>query len=214
MDKVKRSVDMTNELTTRPKPQPTTARRTNPLGATWRLTPAVRKTLLALHIVLGIGWMGVDIALLVLLITARTTDDATLAVSGFNAIRMIVPVAVPPLSLGILATGLLLGLGTPWGLVRYWWVLIKLILSGVMTVLVFTSLVPEVSSMAILAATTGSADAVRASLGDLPTQLLFPPVVSFAMLGIATFLSIFKPWSRTPWSSTPLSRETTSGQIG
>jgi hypothetical protein len=168
--------------------------------ASWRLTPAARKALLVLHAICGIGWMGVDIALLVLLITARTTDDAALVVSGFNAIRMIVPIAVPPLSLGILMTGLILGLGTRWGLVRYWWVLVKLLLSLVMTVLVFVSLVPGVNSIAVLSATTTSADAVRASLGTLPTMLLFPPVVSFLMLGAAAILSIFKPWRRTPWS--------------
>jgi hypothetical protein len=155
---------------------------------------------LVLHVVMGIGWMGVDIALFVLLMTARTTDDARLVVSGFNAIRLIVPVAVPPLSLGILATGLTLGLGTRWGLVRYWWVLVKLVLAVVMTVLVYVSLVPGVTSMAVLATTTSSADAVRASLGPLPTVLLFPPIVSFLMLGTATILSIFKPWRRTPWS--------------
>jgi hypothetical protein len=152
--------------------------------------------------------MGVDIALLVLLITARTANDANLVVSGFNAIRMIVPVAVPPLSLSILATGLILGLGTPWGLVRYWWVLVKLVLSLVMTVLVFTSLVPGVNSIEVLSAAGMSADAVRASLGPLPTQLMFPPVVSFLMLGVAAILSIFKPWSRTPWS-----REAGAGQV-
>jgi hypothetical protein len=168
--------------------------------ASWRLTPAARKALLVLHAICGIGWMGVDIALLVLLITARTTNDAALVVSGFNAIRMIVPIAVPPLSLGILVTGLILGLGTRWGLVRYWWVLVKLLLSLVMTVLVFVSLVPGVNSIAVLSATTTSADAVRASLGTLPTMLLFPPVVSFLMLGAAAILSIFKPWRRTPWS--------------
>jgi hypothetical protein len=121
---------------------------------------------------------------------------------------MIVPVAVPPLSLSILATGLILGLGTPWGLVRYWWVLVKLILSLVMTVLVFTSLVPGVNSIEVLSAAGMSADAVRASLGPLPTQLMFPPVVSFLMLGAAAILSIFKPWSRTPWS-----RETGAGRV-
>jgi hypothetical protein len=160
----------------------------------------MRKAVLVLHVVSGIGWIGVDIALLVLLITARTTDDAALVVSGFNAIRMIVPVAVPPLSIGILVTGLILGLGTSWGLVRYWWVLVKLALSLIMTVLVFTSLVPEVNSIAVLAATGASADTVRASLGSLPTGLMFPPVVSFLMLGTATILSIFKPWRLTPWS--------------
>lgn len=165
-----------------------------------RLTPAARNALLVLHVILGIGWMGVDIALFVLLMTARTTDDATLVISGFNAIGMIVPRAVPPLSLGILATGLLLGLGTRWGLIRYWWVLVKLLLSLVMTLLVYFSLLPAVGSMAVLADTTLSADAVRASLGPLPTMLMFPPIVSFLMLGAATILSIFKPWGRTPWS--------------
>jgi hypothetical protein len=171
----------------------------------WRLTPAMRKSVMVLHAITGIGWMGVDIALFVLLITARTTDDATLVVSGFNAIRIIVPVAVPPLSLGILVTGLILGWGTPWGLVRHWWVLVKLILSLIMTVLVFLSLVPAASSIPVLSATPMSADAVRAGLGSLPTQLMFPPIVSFLMLGVATILSIFKPWRRTPWS-----RETSS----
>ena len=167
---------------------------------TWRLTPATRKTVMVLHAITGISWMGVDIALFVLLMTARTTDDPALVVSGFNAIRIIVPVAVPPLSLGILVTGLILGLGTPWGLIRYWWVLVKLILSLIMTALVFLSLVPAINSIPVLSATPMSADAVRASLGSLPTQLMFPPVVSFLMLGVATILSIFKPWRRTPWS--------------
>jgi hypothetical protein len=188
---------MKNEATTQTKQMSNRATRTTP----WRLTPAARKAVLVLHVVAGIGWMGVDIALLVLLITARTTNDAALAVSGFNAIGMIVPIAVPPLSLSILVTGIILGLGTRWGLVRYWWVLVKLLLSLIMTVLVFVSLVPAVSSMAVLSATTISADAVRASLGTLPTMLLFPPIVSFLMLGVAAILSIFKPWQRTPWSS-------------
>lgn len=166
----------------------------------WRLTPTWRKMILILHVISGIGWMGVDIALLVLLFTARTTDDPALVASGFNAIRIIVPVAVPPLSLAILVTGLLLGWGTPWGLLRHWWVLTKLILSLIMTVLVFVALVPGVNEINLLVAGGSSADAIRASLGDLPTGLLFPPVVSFLMLGAATVLSIFKPWGRTPWT--------------
>jgi hypothetical protein len=192
-----RSNDMKNEATSQTKQMSNSATRTTP----WRLTPAARKAVLVLHVVAGIGWMGVDIALLVLLITARTTNDAALVVSGFNAIGMIVPIAVPPLSLSILGTGIILGLGTRWGLVRYWWVLVKLLLSLVMTVLVFVSLIPAVSNMTVLSATTISADAVRASLGTLPTMLLFPPIVSFLMLGVAAILSIFKPWHRTPWSS-------------
>lgn len=167
---------------------------------TWRLPPAWRKGLLVLHIIAGISWMGVDIALLILLMTARTSGNAVLVASGFNAIRTVVPLAVPPLSLSILITGVLLGLGTNWGLFRYWWVLVKLSLSLLMTGLVFTSLVPGVNAIALLDLSSTSADAVRAGLGDLPTQLLYPPIVSFLMLGAATVLSVYKPWRRTPWS--------------
>jgi hypothetical protein len=159
----------------------------------WRLTPLARKALLVLHLIAAIGWIGVDIALLVLLVTVRTSNDAALVISGFNAIGLVVPAAVPPLSLGILVTGLILGLGTRW-------VFIKLLLSLVMTVLVFVSLVPAVRGMDVLSTTTLSADAVRASLGAIPTMLLFPPTVSLLMLSIATILSIFKPWQRTPWN--------------
>jgi hypothetical protein len=167
---------------------------------TWRLSPAWRKGVMVLHAVSGISWMGVDIAILILLLTARTSDDVTVVVSGFNAIRMIVPIAVPPLSLSILITGVILGLGSSWGLIRYWWVLVKLCLSLIMTVLVFVSLVPGVNQIALLDITTVSADTVRASLGDIPTQLMYPPMVSFLMLATATVLSIYKPWRRTPWA--------------
>jgi hypothetical protein len=169
-------------------------------GQPWRLTPRVHQAVMVLHAVCGIGWMGVDVALLVLLLNARTSDNAAVVVSAFNAIGLIVPAAVPPLSLGMLATGLLLGLGTRWGLIRYWWVLVKLVLALVMTVLVFTSLLPGVSSLGTLTTGALSAESVRASLAPLPTMLLFPPIVSFLMLGTAAVLSIFKPWHRTPWS--------------
>jgi hypothetical protein len=169
----------------------------------WRLNPGTRKTVLVLHIISGIGWMGIDFALLALLLTARTTSDATLAVSSFNAIRIIVPATVPALSLSILVTGLFLGLGTPWGLFRYWWVFVKLILSLIMTVLVFVALVPGVNEITGLDLTTTSADAVRTSLGPIAEGLLFPPIVSFLMLGTATILSVFKPWKFTPWSRKP-----------
>lgn len=173
--------------------------RTPSATRTWQLTPPTRRAVMVLHAICGIGWMGVDIAVFILLMTARTTTDPALVVSGFNAIRMVVPIAVPPLSLGMLATGLLLGLGTRWGLVRYWWVLVKLVLALIMVVLVFLSLVPGVNSIAVLSTTGVSADALRASLGSIPDQLLYPPVVSFLMLGTAAILSIFKPWRRTPW---------------
>lgn len=166
------------------------------------LTPAWRKALLALHIVAGVGWMGFDVALGILLFTAKTTADGSLAASCYTAVALVVPPVLPALSLGMLSTGLALGLGTAWGLLRYWWVAIKLVMAIVMTALVFFLLVPSVSGMSAPEA-GASAEAVRAALGRLPTQLLFPPVVSFLMLAFAVGLSVFKPWGRIRKSAKP-----------
>jgi hypothetical protein len=155
---------------------------------------------MVLHAISGIGWMGVDIALFLLLWNARTTTNAIEAITAYTAVSLIVPTAVPPLCLGVLATGLLLGWGTPWGILRHWWVFVKLLLAVVMTILVFRALVPAVQTMPALG-NFATADAVRAKLGPLGIQLMFPPAVSFVLLGIATVLSMFKPKGLTPWST-------------
>jgi uncharacterized membrane protein len=165
----------------------------------WRLAPRWRKSILWLHIVSGIGWMGLDVGLFLLLMTGLRTDDGPLAAACYRAVAVIVPVAVPILSLGMLLTGLLLGWGTTWGLLRYWWVFVKLVMGIVLTVLVFIALVPGVNDLPA-ADPTLSAGSVRDTIGEATTDLLFPPIVSFTMLGIAAVLSIFKPWSRTPWT--------------
>ena len=168
-------------------------------GAGRNMRPPVRKLVLVLHVLCGVGWMGADIALMVLLVNARMTASAAEVMAGYTAVALIVPVAVPPLCLGVLLTGLLLGWATPWGLVRHWWVFVKLVLAIVMTILVFVALLPAVRSVPELSG-IDTADGVRAKLGPAGIQLLFPPVVSFLLLGIATLLSIFKPRGLTPWS--------------
>jgi hypothetical protein len=67
-----------------------------------------------------------------------------------------------------------------------------------MTIHVFAFLVPGLQSMPDVTDLT-SADAVREKLGPAVTQLMFPPAVSFALLGLATGLSISKPKGLTPW---------------
>jgi hypothetical protein len=134
-----------------------------------------------------------------LLYTGLTTNDGATAASVYTAVGIFVPIAVPILSIGVLASGLLLGWGSKWGVLRYWWVLVKFVLSTVMVFLVIFALVPEVNNLGTPDATM-SGDAVRASLGDAPSSLMFPPIVSFTMLAISAILSVFKPWKRTPWS--------------
>jgi hypothetical protein len=160
---------------------------------TFQLTRRRRQAVLVAHIVSAVGWIGVDLALLPLVITGLTTDDGVTAAAAYRAIAILVPVTVPFLSVLIVGTGLVLGLGTKWGLVRYWWVTVKLATAVLLTVLVFVALLPGVMALEVTDATTG--DEVRAAFDD-PAMFLYPPVVSGMMLTAAVVLSVVKPGRR------------------
>jgi len=158
-----------------------------------RLSRRQRHAVLVLHIVSAVGWVGVDLALIPLVLTGLTTDDGPTAAAAYRAVAILVPWTVPALSLLIVSTGVLLGLGTKWGLVRYWWVAVKLVISLILTVLVFVALLPGVTSLEVSNASTG--DEVRAAFED-PAMFLYPPVVSSLMLLTAVVLSVTKPQRR------------------
>lgn len=103
------------------------------------------------------------------------------------------------LAVGMLVTGVLLGLGTKWGLVEWTWVFVKLVIGSILTALVFVLLVPE--ALGIPQELVGSAAEVREAVGSAADHLLFPPVVSFAALAVALALAVWKPWGRTPWAA-------------
>ena len=164
----------------------------------FRLSRNARRTVLVLHILCGVGWMGADVLLAILVLTGRLSDDGATVAAAYTAVRLVIPPAVPVLAVGMLLTGVLLGLGTKWGLVQWWWVTVKLAIGVVLTLLVFVALVP--GALGIPTGLTGTADQVRAAVGRAGEDLLFPPFVSFAALAVALVLSVVKPWKRTRWA--------------
>ena len=91
-----------------------------------------------------------------------------------------------------LITGVILGLGSKYGLVRYWWVAIKLALNIILSTLIVTALRGEVAKAADL----GSQLAVGVDLDWNFSNMLYPPIVSPTALTVAFLLAIFKPWGR------------------
>lgn len=165
---------------------------------TFQLARPWRRTVLAAHVLCGVGWMGLDLGLVVLVMTGAASDSGSAVAASYTAVRLVVPVVVPLLATGMLLTGVLLGWGTRWGLLEWTWVLVKLLIGVVLTVLVFLLLVP--GALSIPLDLGGTAAEVRDAVGGAARDLLFPPVVSFTALGVALVLSIWKPWGRTPWA--------------
>ena len=165
------------------------------------LSRPARRAVLALHVLCGVGWMGLDLGLVLLVATGLTSDDGGTVAAAYTAARIVIPPVVPALALGMLVTGVLLGLGTRYGLVQWTWVLVKLVIGVVLSVLVLVALLPGV--LGIPESLSGSATEVRDAVGGAATDLIFPPIVSFTLLGVALVLSIWKPWGRTRWGRRP-----------
>jgi uncharacterized membrane protein len=151
-----------------------------------------RKGVLVVHIVSGGVWIGIDVVMAVFIFTALLADDDNTKALCFRALELFTVWPLLTTGLVCLASGVVLGLGTKYGLVRYWWVAIKLVLNIVLTALVPFALAPEVSR----AAEQGWRFAAGEPASLVVGNLIFPPIVSPTALLIAVVLAVFKPWGR------------------
>jgi hypothetical protein len=158
------------------------------------LTPGLRKAVLAVHLACSVGWVGAVAAYLVLDLTVAISSDPTIVRGAWIAMGLIVSWAIVPLAIASLATGLLISLGTRWGLIRHWWVLI----SFVLTLVAVLVLLPEagvVTRMAGRAAhATASDAAVLAISSTLPHS-----VGGLVVLLVVLVLNVAKPQGLTPY---------------
>lgn len=94
-----------------------------------RMSPRLRKIVLATHIVSSVGLIGAVAVLILMTTIAATTDDAEYAASIYDLASVETAMFGIPLSFVSLFSGLALGLGTKWGVLRYKWTAIKLALN-------------------------------------------------------------------------------------
>ncbi|XVS62887.1 hypothetical protein ACQPYE_32200 [Actinosynnema sp. CA-299493] len=145
------------------------------------LKPKARKTWLLLHVISSVGWLGVTIGMLVLALAAFDAPPL------YQAMALLGDLVVLPLALSALVTGVVLSLGTKWGLVRHRWVLVKFVLTVVAVVATTFSL------------RSGLHEAADGVVGTAGGDVLAAACVSLALYTVNTVLSVFKPWGRTRW---------------
>ncbi len=145
-----------------------------------------RKLMLAVHLTVSIGWIGAVVAYVALGVAARNGTDPQKVRGAWVAMALIGWYVLLPLAIGSLLTGLVMALGTKWGLIRYYWVLISFALTMLVTVVLALHL-PDVSAMADLAR-----DADRATLAGLGGDL-FHSLLGLTVLVLILVLNVFKP---------------------
>jgi hypothetical protein len=156
------------------------------------MTPGVRKLALTAHLTFSVGWIGAVVAYLALGVSAVTSHDAQLVRAAWIAMEVTGWFAIVPLALAALLTGLVMALGTPWGLFRHYWVLFTLVLTILSTVVLLLHL-PTVSSLADVAREADGAD-----LGGLGGDL-FHAGGGLLVLLVITVLNVYKPRGMTPY---------------
>ncbi len=128
------------------------------------MPPRLRKAVLTAHVTTSVGWLGAVAAYLALDLVTVAGQDVTSVRGAYIAMDLIVRYAIIPLALSAVLIGRINALGTPWGLVRHYWVLAKLVL----TVLATLILLQEASAVGRLAALA----VAEADPRDLPSTLV------------------------------------------
>ncbi|QIN81160.1 DUF2269 domain-containing protein (plasmid) [Rubrobacter marinus] len=156
------------------------------------MTPRVRKFALAAHIATSVGWVGAVAGYVALDVAAAMGRDAQTLRVAYIGMEWIAWYVVVPLALASLLTGLVVSVGTRWGLFRHYWVLISLLLTVVATfvLLVQTQTVSYFAGVA--ADPTTSGDDLHA-LGSTLVHSVGGTVVLLVIL----VLNVYKPRGMT-----------------
>lgn len=150
------------------------------------MQPGLRKFALAVHLTFSVGWIGAILAYLALGVTAVTTDEDAMVRAAWAAMEVTGWFVIVPLALTSLLTGLVMALGTKWGLFRYYWVSISFVLTVIATVVLLLHM-PSVTASAELAQNV-EGPALEALGGDLGH-----PGIGLVVLLVVQVLNIYKP---------------------
>jgi hypothetical protein len=148
------------------------------------------------HVVASVGWLALMLCLLILGATALATDDAGTLRTAYRAMGMLGDALIVPLSLLTLLSGVVLSLGTSWGLFRYYWVAVKFWLTLAATAASVFALTARLHEAvhAVQRHPTGPIAAMH--LGFVRYNTVIVPAVALLLYLAMVVLSVFKPWGR------------------
>jgi hypothetical protein len=155
------------------------------------MPPPLRKLALTAHVTCSVGWLGAVAGFLGLAVVGLTSQEAQTVRGVYLVMEPAAWFVLVPLAFASLLTGLIQSLGTTWGLFRHYWVLFKLLLNVVATIVLLTYM-ETFRSMARVAADP------NADLGVVrnPSPVVHAALALLVLL-VATVLAVYKPRGMT-----------------
>ena len=157
------------------------------------MAPALRRLMFTTHVTSSVGWVGAVLAFLALAVIGFVTDDE---VKVRGAYLLMAPAAwfvLVPLAHASLLSGIVLSLGTSWGLFRHYWVVLKLGITVFATVilLIYMGTFRQMAGVA--------ADPVMDLAAVRNASPVAHAVLALALLLAATVLGVYKPFGMTAY---------------
>ncbi|KOG88509.1 hypothetical protein [Streptomyces varsoviensis] len=154
------------------------------------LSRPARRATLFVHVAVSVGWLGLTLGLLVLGLAGALTRSPTTATAAYRAMKIFGDWLIIPISLLSLFSGVILSLGTAWGIARYRWVYTKFWLTLIATGASIFALRTTIDEAASAVATGPDAGAATPSLVAAPS-------VALTLYVFMTAISVLKPWGPT-----------------
>jgi hypothetical protein len=177
------------------------------------MKPRLRKLGVTAHVTFSVGWLGADAGFLALAIVGLISQDAQMARAVYLAMELIGWFVIVPFSFAALLTGLVLALGTPWGLFRHYWILAKFLLTigAIIILLVHTNAMREAATRAsgvagVTLSNVRSHLGAGGHLGDVQIQLAVAAGAGLLVLLTTTTLGVYKPWGKTRYARRTVSQ--------
>jgi hypothetical protein len=159
------------------------------------MTPRLRKFALTAHVTASVGWLGAVAAFLALAIAGLRGDDEQTVRGAYVATEVTTWYVIVPLAFASLLTGLVVSLGTQWGLFRHYWVLVKFALTILATMLLLLHTQP----IGVLAAAARETAWSNTKIHQLQIQLVVDAGAALLALLVNVTLSIYKPGGLTAY---------------
>jgi hypothetical protein len=157
------------------------------------MTLALRRFVFTTHVTSSVGWVGAVIVFLALAIIGLTSPDEATVRGAYLVIAPAAWFVLVPLAHASLLTGVAISLGTPWGLFRHYWVVSKLVITLVATVVLLIYM-DTFRQMAGAAADP----VVRLGLVRNPSPAVHS-ILALILLLVATALAIYQPFGMTAY---------------
>jgi hypothetical protein len=155
------------------------------------MTPALRRLTFTAHVTSSVGWVGAVVAFLALAVIGFTSNDEVKVRGSYLLMAPAAWFVLVPLAHASLLSGIVLSLGTPWGLFRHYWVVLKLGITVFSTVilLIYMGTFRQMAGVA--------ADPILDVAAVRNASPIVHAILALVLLLIATVLGIYKPFGLT-----------------